>query len=489
MAIQEIKNSIIEKLQKYNYYVRPTPLKAIRTGRVGWMYLAHPDLTHRGDFQKFLSPLIHTRFGREVEFSIAPEMLTVESENSKMSYRVLIVRTAYDDLERMRIFLTEAFADNSTMSIAYLARYTFVPVFPVGGITRKHLQNLLRLQKQFNEKVFWYNLIGVRNIDSQHVLKSSTQSHKSVSQEVLTQPTDLNEDADMPLATDPGTNESDLEETPKIQETRSLRMHLYMLINSATNQNIIHAVYPSADDTKTFVLCSETNKEDVLRVLQGIEELVDEAFEPSARASYFREEEGMKPYVHNFPILDATHTDYVNSLIELSTGVSNPQDDSPPEHTPQFQQRSSYASAISPSPTKRMRNGTSKQKSSTDSNLPQGFISNIQPNEQFKKSFEEASSKLQYLETKEKETQGALDALSSRMDKQGEEINLLGTAVAKTNEKVDLVCTTQNKQADTMVQMNQSLHTLLREVSKLNDYNEQFSDMAESSQGGGVDQK
>ena len=188
----------------------------------------------------------------------------------------------------------------------------------------------------------------------------------------------------------------------------------------------------------------------------------------------------MQPYVHNFPVLTSSHNEYVNNLIDL-TATSNPQEE--PEVSQDSAFHPAYADVVSPSPSKRRRNGTSKQQD-MHSNLPTSLTQPADPS--ISKNLDETMAKLKHLETSGNQTKDSLEMLSRRLDKQGQEISTLGQALQSTNSKVDQVCTTQVMQGNTMVQMNDSLKNILRKVEKLNSFNAQFSDMAESPQGGGV---
>ena len=57
-ALAQIKWKIRPKLEEYYYYLWPTTIKAIRTVKSGWLYQAHPDLTHRYAIRNALAPLI-----------------------------------------------------------------------------------------------------------------------------------------------------------------------------------------------------------------------------------------------------------------------------------------------------------------------------------------------------------------------------------------------------------------------------------------------
>ena len=149
----EIKWKLRPKLEAHAYYIWPTPIKAIRTAKAGWLFLAHPNLTHRNDIWTTLAPLIEQHTGKRIEFQAVPEIETIETPTNKVQQRVLVLRVPQEECNTMKIFFTQAFADDSTFNIAYLARYTFVPSQTLGDCTKSHLQQLLYRQKQFHKSI------------------------------------------------------------------------------------------------------------------------------------------------------------------------------------------------------------------------------------------------------------------------------------------------------------------------------------------------
>ena len=94
---------------------------------------------------------------------------------------------------------------------------------------------------------------------------------------------------------------------------------LYKL-DDRNGQNLIRAVYPSNDATKFFVLCSDENKEETLEKLHHVETIVKEFFESAALQLYFNGEE---PIVHHFLKLTDKYSNFVDSLIGLTSAVSS----------------------------------------------------------------------------------------------------------------------------------------------------------------------
>ena len=93
-------------------------------------------------------------------------------------------------------------------------------------------------------------------------------------------------------------------------------------------QPIIHAVYPSADAKRTYVLCHQDQKETALNFLHDIEVTIDNVFVPQAKAVYAPRLGGKAPYIQGYPKIDQRTRSYVKTLIDLT---GNPQDLPPPQ--------------------------------------------------------------------------------------------------------------------------------------------------------------
>jgi len=472
ISLVDIKRLIMDKLRKHNYYVRPTILKAVRTSKAGWMYLAHPDLTLRKEFTTTLAPLIQSRFNRHIEFQVAPETENLDTDQGRISQRVLVVRSAYEETDTIRSFFTEAFSPESTMGIGFLARYTFVPGIPVGNCTKNHLVTLLKMQQQFHKNVFWYMWTGMRNIDTEvSLLPETTDLQKS--QPSATPQTQ--EDVDMEEVEAKSGPSNDVVEAISQPEKASLKRILYELVNDE-GENLIHAVYPSMDASKLYVLCSEKNKDTTLEHLHKIQSVLDQVFEPGATEVFFNPEG--RPYVHNFPVLTDHQNAFVDSIVGL-TKSANPQEEatSPEPHV------SFAAAVISQSPPKRLRNGDSKP----NSNLPNSILRhNERHDSKTHDSLNETLARLKHIESNELSTKESFTDVSHRLDQQAQDISTLGKALESTNEKVEKVCVTQVQQGKTMENMDGSLQAILSQMKSLNKFNQKFMSMAEPSQGGEV---
>jgi len=494
-SMLKLKTQLMEKLQKHHYYLRPSLLKAVRTGKAGWFYLAHPDLTHRAEFTKVLPPFITARFQKDIEFQVSPEVESVDIGGKKTSQRVLVVRCPYEEVEKIRMLFTEIFSAHSQSNIGFLARYTFVPSHPVGSCTKSHLSTLLTMQQHFHKSVYWFNLIGVQNIDSVHQRKPVASTHPSTSSSIEEPSSSPDDDVPMESSLDDDPNEGP---SPSPQPTASqedctaqsptfssLRLILYHLENQQ-GHNLIHAAYPSADSTKVYVLCSESNKSEVLYQLQHVYEIVQQNFVEDSLATYFGTGDATKPYVLNHPLLSDEGEKFVNSLVDL-TSLENPQDSSHTTPKPIPTQKPSFASVISPSPHKRQRSST--HSATTTNNLPAGFATLHDNDSTITSSLQETTSRLHHLEQSNSDTQASLANMSKRLDRQGAEITSLGESLVHTNKKVDKVSETQITHGNTMCQMNSSLSSILGELSKLTKLGTNQSNQAEPPYGAGVNEK
>jgi len=397
VSILDIKRALMEKLQKYHYYIRPTVLKAVRTVKVGWMYLAHPDLTYRHDFQRTLPQLILAKCGSEIEFQVSPEMEHVEAGNKKVSQRVLVVRCPYEESGNIRSFFMEAFAPDSSLDIGYLARYTFVPNQPIGNCTRAHLMSIIHKQKAFHKNVFWYIWQGVQNIDAQCELlphEPASQKKSNHTDQTITQEEEKYSQQNAKQAGDDPMGESDQESvqdqghsepspTNDTAQYSSLKRMLYEM-RTVDGGFLIHAVYSSNDENKYFVLCSDPNKEETLKVLHNMSHMLQTYFVPGAHTLYFPP--GISPYVLNYPILNESHKNSMASLITLAGHQPNPQDVNTSTSLPVVR----YADVLGQS-QKRKRDGECEV---LTSNLPSTFNSNTAHNAQATANLNETMARL-----------------------------------------------------------------------------------------------
>ena len=423
--------------------------------------------------------MILAHFGQQIEFQVSPENENLDTDQGRISQRVLMVRSAYEDTEKIRTFFTEAFSPESSTGIGFLARYTFVPGVPVGNCTKLHLITLLRMQQQFHKNVFWYIWVGIRNINEEYPLlppetsgtqraqqteAPQTQEQEEVEDEIM------EEVGDMRASNDSEKSNQDPKSHP---ETTSLKRMLYEIVDER-DENLIHAVYPSMDASKMYVLCSDRNKESTLEHLQKKESVLNQVFAPGATEVYFHQEG--KPYVQNFPVLTEHQNLLVDSIVSLASSA-NPQEESVPRI-----QQTSFATIVSQSPAKRRRDGSSKP-----SGLPSSILHrNQEKDNQLNAELNETLTRLKQIESNEVATNESLTDVSKRLDQQANDISTLGKALESSNEKVEKVVITQVQQGKTMENMDGSLQAILSQMKSLNEYNKRFMRMAEPSQGGEV---
>ena len=105
------------------------------------MYLAHPDLTNREEFTTILQPLLnqHTREG--IDIQAVSEFVHITLSNS-IRQRVVVLQSDFDKLDVVCSFCMETFAEESSLPIGPLARYTFVLRHPIGECTLSYLHTL-----------------------------------------------------------------------------------------------------------------------------------------------------------------------------------------------------------------------------------------------------------------------------------------------------------------------------------------------------------
>ena len=469
MSLADIKRKARPRLENLHYFMWPTLLQATRTAKAGWLYLAHPDLTHRGEIHQTLQPIILARLGKEVEFQAVPELETITIHNNKIQQRVLTIRCAYESVDEIRDFFTTTFSDES-LNIGYLARYTFVSSKPIAECTWNHLYHILSLQQQFHKTVHWYIVHGISNMDQtvpliqpEVVDVTDTQTDES------TENNDNNQDVDMETAnlkrkTPDNTQASQSTDQAAVQQSvTSLRMYLYSLQDPHGN-NLIHSVYPSVDTKKTFVLCSQQNREAVLKLLHNLEATINAVFVPEAVQKYISQ----PIHIPGYPRVTAAYRTYASSIIGITN--SNPQDQpdaTVPTNVP---------------PPKRHHSGAQKD---PPSNLPAGFSQARTHTVQMKETINETMARLKQLEANDTETKTSLSSLSDTVNRQGNDIHQLGQAYQDQNKLIQDIQDTQVTQGAAIERMDSKQETMLRQLNLLVQRSAQ-TNHTESPHGGGV---
>ena len=92
-------------------------LSVVQTGKVGWMYLAHTELTERDTFSSILGPLLKKATNDTIEIQTAPENERTITQREEVTQRVVVIRCEFNKVELVQFFCTESFTDNSTLEI------------------------------------------------------------------------------------------------------------------------------------------------------------------------------------------------------------------------------------------------------------------------------------------------------------------------------------------------------------------------------------
>ena len=100
-SLVDIQKQIQLKRNKY-YYFLWTTWKAVRTGKFGWLYWAHPDFTHCGVVEDALKPIIHHYFQHAKGIQAVPKTESKNINGNKIQQCVLALYRSYDDVDKMR---------------------------------------------------------------------------------------------------------------------------------------------------------------------------------------------------------------------------------------------------------------------------------------------------------------------------------------------------------------------------------------------------
>ena len=167
-------------------------------------------------------------------------------------------------------------------------------------------------------------MYGVKNINQETpiLVENLTENENAQEDSQETQDPPSTQDAPMTDTTEPSTEPNEPPENPSPQQM-SLCYYLYAL-QSQRSENLFHAIYPSADDKKIFILVSPDNQREALTILHGLQEIVSTLFAPEALSAYIPMEDGRPPLIPGFPALTKRFKSYASSVIRLSG--SNPQD-------------------------------------------------------------------------------------------------------------------------------------------------------------------
>jgi len=548
IPINQLKWRVMPQLEECNYFIRPTQLKALRTGKAGWLLGAHPDLTFRDGFQDIIPGLIKERFGKKLEFTITPEKEVIIVGTKRVEQRVLVVRCALDEVENIRVFFTEIFSEQSDFEVGYLTRYTFITSHPVGSCTKLHLQKILEAQKEFHKKVHYYIMYGIEKVDTFFPVKTETpvqalpkhtvdindnNNHTSTNvskdmdcselnanmngnsmetdeQSVISQP-DPEGTSNIPLeneeqqtnevSTNPPDHTTASSDLPSKQPSMSLRILMYLCLSEQYNDNLFHAVYPTTEQGKLYVLCTQGNRDEALVQLHHLEEAASSYFSSEVMQQIFVGHKGMKSYVKDYPKVSSHYRNYASGLVDMVGLHDNPQgggDTSNPQEQQQARRNTydtspskasvSYASSVlnnsSPkhnqSPTKRHRDGAYVTPVK-HSRLPQGFESNIQENNQLNATVTESIARMRNIEQSQKDHDLKIEGISKmvenysgEMQSMGQDISSMGSALASHSSSIKTLLEAQTAQQKTIEKMDTTLSKTQSNINEILEFNTKY---------------
>ena len=417
--LSKVKHKAMPSLRGQHYFLRPSQLKARQTAKVGWFYLCHADLSHRSDFHKWLYPVVEKMAGKKIEFQVEPELEKVTIGEVTKTQRVLTARCAVENIDRLRELLVEIFDPNCQESIGPLARYIFVLTLPMGHCSEVHLQQMIVAQDTFRKNVVHFVVFGMCNIEAECEL--------------------------LALPPSPSQEEND---TPTKTETTTLRRILYEI--KENNEVLFHAVYPSADERKTFILCKYKHKEKVLQLLHDMESLVTTMFVEESRTTYFPRE-AQPFFIKDNPKMSQKFASYASRIVDMAG--SNPNE--PPEEVRVSGRAQSYSEASSSmsSNTQNDRGEKRKRKikeASNGSNLPEGFMLLAETTRQNENALKQTMESLAELKTTESARDERLSTIETRLNKQGEEISVIGRVVQGQGDTLKILTGIQQSQARDM---------------------------------------
>lgn len=163
-------------------------------------------------------------------------------------------------------------------------------------LIKKHHKDL-RSQQLFWQNVYFFICKNIFKYDTvfnipQFLDDESSQGKDHNETESNQEKDSTNPDSDMGGATDStdvnkdNQNEATEAVTETPTEPYSLRDWLYDL-DDKDGRSLIHAAYKSAQDGKIFVLCEQSNVQQVLHVLHNIVQYSSVIFSDAALATYF----------------------------------------------------------------------------------------------------------------------------------------------------------------------------------------------------------
>ena len=267
---------------------------------------AHPDFTFRHDIITVLASILKATITTniELEFDVQPEKLNVAVGATKIVERVLMLRSTPTHSEKIQQILTQLFTEDENTDVHTLKKYMFVPMTIVGDDDRTTLQGVVRTQQLFRQNVHHYIVTNKWDITKvfqvpaletfeEAVLEDSNAdlTHNNNTQGSMAQDNMKNNDLDdatkdVDMDANKFQDQGDEVDDSPHTEPYSLREWFYDLTD-VDGEALIHAIYPSADPNKVFVLCEKQRAVKTLQVLHNLVDLVSLEFPSEALTVYF----------------------------------------------------------------------------------------------------------------------------------------------------------------------------------------------------------
>jgi len=533
MPINQIKWKIMPQLESYNYYIQPTQLKALRTGKAGWFLGAHPDLTYRVDFMATLKPIVFNKFGKDLEFQVIPEIEKITVGSKTVKQRVLVVRCNLQEVENFRAFFSEIFSHGSDVDLSYLTRYTFITSHPVGSCTKAHLQAILRNQQEFHKNVHYYIMYGIDNLNTKFPTLPNDDLNQLFSESPVEQPESGNkatspQQDDPPLSQDSVTrsenelpdvttdaentvmmevdndNEKEPTASPSSIDTSqnnqnpsaiptqvskpqalSLRYLMYLSV-AASGTSLFHAVYPSSESGKIYCLCTQENRDEALRLLHHLEDTSANYFHEDHLRQMFVGHRNQSPYVKDYPKLTSHYNDYATDLVNLVSG-ENPQGDSyPPEIVPSPSKLvnpsnvKTYSQSLSsshPPTAKRHRRGSEVPlpSSTNGSRLPEGFEDHLAINAKLNATVSETIARMKNLEQSNQSQGQHLESVHTTLESHGNDIARMGKAIDSNSKSITRLLEAHSLQQQTITKIDDKQSSMQNDMAEVLQFTRSFT--------------
>jgi len=444
-----------------------------------------------------------------------PEVETIVVGTKRVSQRVLMVRGPIQEIQNIRSLFSSLFAEDSHHDVGFLARYTFVTSHPVGACTKSHLQSILKTQQRFHRDIHYYIMYGIANLDTMFKTFSSTSestSNTSSSQSNQSKSDQSNKDTDVEMeAPYPETDQQDDSlpppDTPEHQSTRqsnlkspgnekedtqvateaqkenelpeqpqefqemSLRFFLY-LCQSQYGTNLFHAVYPSTETNKIYILCSQENMQEALKVLHNLRDALATYLSDSDISRILVQHEGQSSYVKDFPKVTGHYVTYANALVKLvNSNEDNPQSDQPQQPidlSKDFPPAPSFQQTPRAPTTKRTRKGDQihQHVPPQQSRLPRNFVQDT-THAELTANVTESIARMKNMEAHHTN-------LSTTLEIYGTDISTMSTSISNNSKAIKDIQEAQQAQQKTIESIAETQQKTLTIVNSIAELNEQF---------------